>query len=108
MPAICPWSITTSEPMSCCAITLIASSTVPFGGVVNRALPLIRRISLTSIVFSSPAHVMPYGCRLLPESRRVQPGLFVDNARQPQADIREHVQQRERDQLDPHERHHSG
>src|SRR6516165_12821535 len=41
--------MTTSEPMSCCAMTLTASSTVPLGGVANSALPLMRRISLTSI-----------------------------------------------------------
>jgi hypothetical protein len=34
MPAIRPWSITTSEPMSCCAITLTADSTAASGVVV--------------------------------------------------------------------------
>src|SRR5215470_8652294 len=49
IPIMWPWSITTRDPMSFCAMTLTASRTEPLGGVVNRALPLIRRISLTSI-----------------------------------------------------------
>src|SRR5438046_4338874 len=64
--------MTTSDPMSCCAITLTASSTEPFGGVVNRALPLIRRISLTSMVPSFG--VTRRRCRRSP-SVQITPGI---------------------------------
>src|SRR5215831_10068825 len=53
MPTMRPWSMTTSEPMSRSAITRTASSTGPSGGVVNNVLPLILKISLTSIMASS-------------------------------------------------------
>ena len=49
MPASRPWSITTSEPMSFSAIALTASRTDPSGVTVNSVLPLMRRISLTSM-----------------------------------------------------------
>ena len=53
MPTSAPWSITTSEPMSFCAIALTASSTAASGVVVKSVLPLMRRISLTSMGTSS-------------------------------------------------------
>src|SRR5215467_5744317 len=120
MPSIWPWSITTSEPMSCCAITLTASRTVPLGGAVKRALPLMRRISLTSMTTSWWRHASavshgpscPTRHRARPYAQ-VTPGLaprarllLIDQLREPQADLREDVEQSQGDQLDAHERHH--
>src|SRR6266496_2007215 len=51
-------------------MTFTASSTVPCGGVMKSAFPLIRRISLTSI---SPPRVTFY-CRLLRLGGHAQPG----------------------------------
>src|SRR5450755_4858743 len=64
--------MTTNDPMSCCAITFTASRTEPLGGVVNRALPLIRRISLTSI---SPPWVSRVGVAGVACLSQVTPGV---------------------------------
>src|SRR5678816_2100121 len=108
MPASLPWSMTTSEPMSCWAITRTASMTEPSGPVVNSVLPLMRRISLTSMNVS----------RVTPR-RKGTPGtiagatgwtptrLLVEDGREPHPDAGEHVEDHERDHLDAHERHHA-
>src|SRR5258708_37712184 len=108
IPIICPWSMTTSEPMSCCAMALTASSTVPFGGVVNRALPLMRRISLTSMVrprrCCSLRSRPRYPVSLLPAPADAQrlgaPAMTVDDVRQPHRDLRKDIDQEHR-----HEHH---
>src|SRR5258708_4180200 len=74
--------MTTSDPMSCCDITLTASSTVPLGGVVNRALPLIRRISLTSM--SPPSVFARRHCRRS-LSVQITPGIAPHATREPSA-----------------------
>src|SRR4030095_11623938 len=79
--------------MSLSAMTLTASITLPSGVVVKSVLPLMRRISLTSM-----APPLPY-C--------VTRVLLVDDARQPEPYRREHVQENQRDELDAHERHHA-
>src|ERR1700730_9725443 len=58
-------------------MTFTASSTVPCGGVMKSAFPLIRRISLTSI---SPPRVTFY-CRLLRLDGHAQPGKRLSAAR---------------------------
>src|SRR5713101_5151345 len=70
IPTTRPWSITTSEPMLCWAMTETASVSLPSGAMVKSALPLTLRISLTCM--ASPSCCLPHGIILSPsESGKV-------------------------------------
>ena len=52
MPTSSPWSMTTSEPMSCWDMTLSADESGSFGATVKSVPPLTRKMSLTFMVVS--------------------------------------------------------
>src|SRR6267378_4229521 len=56
IPTMRPLSITTSEPMLCCAMIETASVSLPSGAMVKSALPLTLRISLTCMGPPLAAH----------------------------------------------------
>ncbi len=60
MPVRSPWSMTTSEPMSCSAIVTTASWSGWSGETVNKVLPLTRRMSLTFMA-TPPRGSMKWG-----------------------------------------------
>src|SRR3982750_2915239 len=105
MPMSWPWSITTSEPMSCSDMTLTASSTAPSGAVVKSVLPLMRRISLTSM--GPPSLLSPARLLLLTAGRQPLAAAAVQVIRQPQRHAWPHVHDDHAQDHDQHVRHHA-
>src|SRR5262249_46003654 len=98
IPARRPWSMTTSEPMSCSAITLTASRTAPSGATVKSVLPLIRRISVTSM--AAPSFAYPN------EERLPLSAAAVQIVGQPQRHARPQVHDDHAQDHDEHVGHH--
>ena len=78
MPTRSPYSMTTSEPMSCDAIVLIASCSGVSGVTVKSTLPLTLRMSLTCMpvsLQSAESWIDPSGKAVKRKARAGPPGL---------------------------------